>query len=87
MKILQLDLKAFGPFTGKTLHLSDGNNGLHIVYGPNEAGKSAALRALTAFLYGIHPKTPDNFLHDYNSLQIGARLQKSDGTSEILYEA
>jgi uncharacterized protein YhaN len=82
MKILQLDLKAFGPFTGKTLHLSDGNNGLHMVYGPNEAGKSAALRALTAFLYGIHPKTPDNFLHDYNSLQIGARLQKSDGTQK-----
>ena len=82
MKILQLDLKAFGPFTGKTLHLSDGNNGVHIVYGPNEAGKSAALRALTAFLYGIHPKTPDNFLHDYNSLQIGARLQKSDGTQK-----
>ena len=82
MKILQLDLKAFGPFTDKTLNLSNGNHGLHLVYGPNEAGKSAALRALTAFLFGIHPKTPDNFIHDYNSLQIGARLQKSDGTQK-----
>ena len=40
MRLLELDLKAFGPFTGRRLDLSGGREGLHLVYGPNEAGKS-----------------------------------------------
>lgn len=80
MKILSLDLLAYGPFTARTLDFSRGTHGLHLVYGPNEAGKSAALRALVSFFYGIHPQTPDNFVHDYDTLRIGARLRLSDGT-------
>ncbi len=80
MKILSLDLLAYGPFTARTLDFSRGTHGLHLVYGPNEAGKSAALRALISFFYGIHPQTPDNFVHDYDALRIGARLRLSDGT-------
>ena len=45
MKILELRLTAFGPFTGRVLDLSSGNQGLHVIFGPNEAGKSSALRA------------------------------------------
>ena len=83
MKILSFDLQAYGPFTGRTLDFTRGDHGLHLVYGPNEAGKSAALRALIAFFYGIHPKTPDNFVHDYDALRIGARLKLSDGTERF----
>ena len=46
MKLLGLDLIAFGPFTDKRLDLADGREGLHLVYGPNEAGKSSALRGI-----------------------------------------
>lgn len=42
MKILELNLRAYGPFTSKVLDLSGGQQGLHVIYGPNEAGKSAA---------------------------------------------
>ncbi|MBV08835.1 YhaN family protein [Rubinisphaera sp.] len=80
MKILKLNLTAFGPFTNAELDLSAGNHGLHIVYGPNEAGKSSSLRAITDLLYGIHSRTPDNFLHPYPRLRIGALLQHSDGS-------
>ena len=80
MKILNLNLPAFGPFTNAELDLSAGNHGLHIVYGPNEAGKSSSLRAITDLLYGIHSRTPDNFLHPYPRLRIGALLQHSDGS-------
>ena len=45
MKILELALHAFGPFTDVVLDLSAGQEGLHLIYGPNEAGKSSALRA------------------------------------------
>jgi len=80
MKILELQLLAFGPFTNLCLDLSAGNHGLQVLFGPNEAGKSSALRALRALLYGIPNNTPDNFLHDNPKLRLGGRLRHSDGT-------
>jgi uncharacterized protein YhaN len=57
-----------------------GEQGLHVVFGPNETGKSSALRALKALLYGIPSNTPDNFQHDNVRLRISGRLRHSDGT-------
>ena len=39
MIIRELNLVAFGPFTDRTLVFDQNMDGLHIVYGPNEAGK------------------------------------------------
>lgn len=78
MRIVRLDLLAFGPFTDQVLEFGD-RPGLHIVHGPNEAGKSSALRALRSLLYGIAQQTPDNFLHSYQHLRIGGDLQAADG--------
>ena len=80
MKFLSLDLIAFGPFTGTIVDLSRGDEGLHILYGPNEAGKSSALRAVEALLFGIEHLTGDNFRHDNPQLRIGATLEHSDGS-------
>jgi uncharacterized protein YhaN len=80
MKLLRLDLLAYGPFTDVTLDLDGGHYGLHLLYGPNEAGKSSALRALRQLFYGIAERTPDDFLHRYDKLRIGAKLCHSDGT-------
>jgi len=80
MRFLTFELTAYGPFTEKRLDLSEGEEGLHLIYGPNEAGKSAALRALTNLLYGIPPRTSDNFLHDNPRLRIGAGIRHSDGS-------
>ncbi len=79
MKILQLNLLAFGPFTEVLIGFSEGKEGLHIVYGPNEAGKSSALRALRQMLYGIPDRSPDDFVHPYAKMRIGGVLQHSDG--------
>lgn len=80
MKILFFDLKAYGPFTDKPIDLLRGKEGFNIIYGPNEAGKSSALRAIRAFLYGIPERTPDTFIHDGQKLRLGARIKHSDGT-------
>ncbi len=77
MRIEQLDLIAFGPFTGQLLEFP--GEGLQIVYGPNEAGKSSALRALRDALYGIGGQSNDNFLHDYAKLRIGMALRGRGG--------
>nr|WP_319491862.1 AAA family ATPase [uncultured Desulfobacter sp.] len=79
MRINRLDLMAFGHFTEKTLDLSDGNLGLHIIYGDNEAGKSTSLRALIDWLFGIQTRTSYNFLHANPQLRIGGELQRLDG--------
>lgn len=90
MRILRLDLTAFGCFSDRQLDLSagaddqdelraSGRYGLHVLYGPNEAGKSTSLRALIALLYGIETQSRDNFLHPYDSLRIGGRLESDQG--------
>ncbi|WP_165229632.1 AAA family ATPase [Aquisphaera insulae] len=79
MKILELSLLAFGPFTGVTLDLSAGAEGLHVVYGPNEAGKSSSLRALQQALFGIPVRSTDNFLHAHAAMRIGMTLRGSSG--------
>lgn len=75
MRIRELHLKAFGAFTGRTIDLSGGQQGLHLIYGPNEAGKSTALRAITQLLYGIPARTGDDFQHPMANLRIGATLE------------
>ena len=77
MRIDELNLAAFGPFTDRVLAFDAA--GLHVVYGPNEAGKSSALRGLKALLYGIDERTPDNFLHANEKLRIHGYLRTSDG--------
>lgn len=79
MKILQLDLTAYGPFTNHSLSLGEGEYGLHLIFGPNEAGKSSSLRALYHWLYGIPTTCADNFLHPYPALRIGGELQSANG--------
>jgi uncharacterized protein YhaN len=79
MKILQIRLIAYGPFTDRVIDLSDGNQGLHVIHGPNEAGKSSALRALRNLLYGIPERSTDNFLHPYAKMRIGASIQSARG--------
>jgi uncharacterized protein YhaN len=79
MKIKQLELKAFGPFSGEILDFSSSFPGLHIVYGPNEAGKSSAMRALQALFFGFPLRTADNFLHQNQQLLVGGSLLGEDG--------
>ncbi len=79
MKLISLDLKAFGPFTDVSLDLSKGNAGMHIIYGANEAGKSSTLRAIDSLLFGIPTRTSDNFQHDNSLLRIGGTLADANG--------
>jgi len=77
VKFLAFKFIAFGPFTDLRIDLSQGHHGVHVIYGPNEAGKSAALRAISAALFGIPGQTCDNFVHEYGKLRIGATLKNS----------
>jgi uncharacterized protein YhaN len=81
MKLASLYLAAYGPFTGRRL---DFPAPFTIVYGPNEAGKTSALRALGDALFGIPAQTPDDFLHPYANLRIGLTLEAGTARLELL---
>lgn len=82
MRLLSLDLIAYGNFTDYRLEFPE-DKGLHVIYGPNEAGKSTCIRALRGFLYGIPKTTTDDFVHEGKRLRVGGLLLRSDG--ETLY--
>ncbi|MFG0333233.1 MAG: AAA family ATPase, partial [Maioricimonas sp. JB049] len=79
MKISELKLIAFGPFTDESLDLSAGEEGLHVIHGPNEAGKSSTLRAIRDLLFGIPSRSDDNFLHAYPKIRLGGVVTNRQG--------
>jgi uncharacterized protein YhaN len=76
VRIDELSLQAFGPYTQVKLTLP---GPFTLIHGPNEAGKSSLMRAITALLFGIPERTRDNFRHDYGQLRIGATLSRAGG--------
>src|SRR5208337_5095584 len=79
MKILNLKLQAVGPFSGVELAFSPCDQGLQLIYGPNEAGKSSALRALSYLLFGFPHLSTDCFVHPNEQLRVGGKLLRDDG--------
>ena len=84
MKLLELTLHAYGAFKDRRLDFSSRPSALHVIYGPNEAGKSTTLRAIIGLLYGIDRHSPDAYLHGGPNLRIGARLCDAHGHELVL---
>ena len=61
MRIERLDLIAYGVFDDHSLDLK--GPGVHLVHGPNEAGKSTTLSALDQLLYGMDHNARYAFRH------------------------
>jgi uncharacterized protein YhaN len=77
MRFRRLSLDAYGPFSGTLLDFSRSSGpGLHLIYGPNEAGKSSALRAIRDLLFGIPAQTPDAHLHAGPALRLSAVIER-----------
>ncbi|MGM0644625.1 MAG: AAA family ATPase [Thermodesulfobacteriota bacterium] len=78
MRIKKLDLSAFGPFTDKLIDFEGSEPDFHLIHGPNEAGKSSALRALRQLFFGIPQQSADDFIHPYRKLRIGGTIESKD---------
>ena len=78
MRFELLELRAFGPFTDRRLRFAPPGV-LTLVLGANEAGKSSTLRAMQSLLFGFDERTPDNFMHEYRALRVGATVTLADG--------
>jgi len=79
MKLRSLELRAFGSLRDVRLDFEDDAPRLHVIYGPNEAGKSTALRALRGLFFGIASNTRDAHSVKPADLRVAALLSDSEG--------
>jgi uncharacterized protein YhaN len=79
MRFERLHLSAFGHFTDRVLEFGDGTPDFHLIFGPNEAGKSTTLAAIADLLFGIETFSRYRFLHD-NALHLAATVAGANGT-------
>ncbi|WP_417415150.1 AAA family ATPase [Hoeflea sp.] len=87
MRLNRLDLTRYGKFTDHSIDFGPRTAGgcdLHIVYGPNEAGKSTLFSAWLDLLFGIGAQSSYNFLHPYPSMRIGAAIEIDGRTQEFV---
>ena len=87
MRLRRLALSRYGMFTDHTINFGeriDGSPDLHIVYGPNETGKSTALGGFLDLLFGIEPRSRYSFLHGYEAMRIESDLEISGQTHRLV---
>ena len=83
MRLARLDLLRYGRFTDASFELPQAERDIHIVFGPNEAGKTTSLTAIEDLLFGIQERSPYNFLHSYDAMRVGAVLENGDDCFEF----
>src|SRR3569833_2664149 len=54
-----------------------------MLLGENEAGKSTTMGGVEDLLFGIPANSPRNFLHEYNTMRVGALLEKGVETRKV----
>ena len=79
MKLETLTLERYGRFEDLTLDLTGNDVRLHIVFGPNEAGKSTLLSSIADLLFGIPMRSPYGFRFDYSQMRVGATIANDAG--------
>ncbi|CTQ51847.1 hypothetical protein LP7551_00363 [Roseibium album] len=81
MRLEKLNLDFFGHFTSKSYDFGakSGASDFHVIYGPNEAGKTTTMEAFLRLLYGFPHQDRYDFLHQRKNLRVSGVLDV-DGT-------
>lgn len=79
MRFIDFRMEEFGPFKDMSLSLAGGQEGLHLIYGPNEAGKSSTLRGIEQLLFGIPHRKAEATLRLGQQPKLSALLRLSTG--------
>lgn len=83
MRLARLDLTRYGKFTDKSLSFPKSDCDLHLIVGPNEAGKSTIRQAILDLFYGIAKSSPYSFMHGLPEMVVGGVLDDADGPLEF----
>ncbi len=83
MRLRQLSLRKYGHFDGCDLLFPQGPMDFHLIYGPNEAGKSTTMSAVQDLLFGFPHAKAYHFRFDATLLRVGASLDTGHGTLAV----
>lgn len=83
MRIATLDLIRYGRFDGMALSFPRSTPDMHLVVGPNEAGKTTARAAVSDLLFGFAHNSPYSFRFESPQLRIGATLEGGERILEM----
>jgi uncharacterized protein YhaN len=85
MRIQRLTLDLFGQFTDKSYDFGTGpqDTDFHVIYGPNEAGKTTTMEGFLRLLYGFPNRDPYGFLHQRKHLRVSGVIE-NDGETRLL---
>lgn len=86
MRIRELQLIRYGKFTDRTLTLPHRARDIHLIVGPNEAGKSTLRTAIGDWLFGIPMRTPLAFLHPMPELRIGGVIERPGAGEQLAFD-
>lgn len=77
MRLRNLSLDRFGHFTDRHFDFGgvDGTPDFHIIYGPNEAGKTTTMGAALRLFYGFPMREQYAFKHQRKNLQVSGQLE------------
>ena len=77
MRLCRLSIDRFGHFTDKKFDFGAVGDkpDFHIIYGPNESGKTTAMEAVMRLFYGFLTREDYDFKHSRNNLQVSGVLE------------
>ncbi len=78
MRLTELSLEKYGCYIDRKIEIPN-DAGLVVIYGPNEAGKSTCLDAISDFLFGIPHSTLRGETYGYPNMRIGASMRLANG--------
>lgn len=78
MRIAELSLERYGRFEGHELVLPRRDQDFHLIYGPNEAGKTTTLCALADLLFGFEHRITHAYRFPPPNLRVGAVLEAGE---------
>ena len=78
MRLRRLILSRYGLFSGHEIDFGEptaGKPDLHVIYGPNEAGKSTALAGFLDLLFAFEQRSRYGFKHGYEAMRVEADIE------------
>ncbi len=81
MRFSELHLIRYGQFDGCRLVFPQAPSDLHVVYGPNEAGKSTTMSAIADLLFGFPHAAAYDFQFDKTLLRVGGVIEGGGAAS------
>ncbi|MGR3466350.1 MAG: AAA family ATPase [Shimia sp.] len=87
MRLRRLSLDRFGHFIDHAFDFGPRPDGadFHVIYGPNEAGKTTTMEGYLRLLFGWAPRNePYDFHNNRSLLRVGAVVEGRDGTPRSL---